>query len=1084
MSTTTNETTTELALAFQPAGFEEIPATTILTRLNYYDGKFLRADDLRLEQDYHRSVAELGARAGGSGLAYGFDVSLASGDELTIGGGLAFDPAGRVLYLPGSFSVGLQAVVDATARMLLRMSTFGEGAGTFAVCASDTATPTAPAAGVELYVLSIAHAEEACGEEDVFGKLCDDGCATSTDRANVLEGIVLRARPFRPSTPFAVSKVVQLTEKHIRSQLASAAFADERLVVPSLISKAGLLGGAWCSGAAAPSGWEVPIAVVGKLTSTTFVDEWIVRRERMEAPPRRYWAWTMAMRPWDAFLAQVLQFQCQLPSALAGQGGGVTDPCAQSRDALGEAVRYMGQLQVALAPPAAPEPAAVETLPAEPGGFLTKLGGIVRLQNLQSMLSTVLQEVSVASQRILVDGGIVELPPAGYLPVAPGTTPPVDVQVRRLLGDGVDLRFCVTTPDYIPHALEKRQHMDRISLLQGLDDPSNKPPVDILVPNGTLGPVAAQAQGWDAQLAFSAALAGSPIYKPVLTHVVTPPEIVLHGVGRSARVAGGGGELEFAGPGATEAAAGGPTSGTFAGSLSASFDVDPFGLGVGGTFTVSADGALAADEAAGAVGVRGSISATLTVQQPAQQTPNGTVVTATGTLQGNRSEAGAEVAPGTGSMQVVVDLTRSGQTYEAKVTSGDGGSGGVLLWASWQGSPLTVLAAGESEAAAGAEPTATASNAASLLGEKTPLANPAAAAKLVASSDVFSSSNQLNVQAHDALQTLAKVFSDPGYTGAVAQKLFSATADGGGSAGLTATLDWVLFARRRHKDCQTAPPPPVATKTYGVYVIEADGSAAYKLALSAVVHDEAVELERVGVRPAGTVSFTAATATLTTPAQAVVSAWSQAQPGGLIAAVVVATNETDEAATLLQQRVYAYQTAIASVSKPDANEQFFTHALLSSLPSGGVDGQIVLITQPQTIGFHVYAAGNSDAAASLARLVEGGITFDKYFANFEKANALIDLGTVTFADATATVEANALRTLAEANLQNGIERFVVVSQSGAPAEPENDQANAIMTALGATAPLPNVETVAAGAGIVWPADSPFVVVLEAPGMLT
>lgn len=1085
MSTTSTETTTELALAFQPAGYDEIPATTILTRLNYYDGKFLRADDLRLEQDYHRRLAELGARAGGSGVVYGFDVSLGSGDELTVGGGLGFDPAGRVLYLPAPFSIGLQAVADATSRMLMRASALGDGAGAFTICAADTPAQPPTSVGPEFYLLTIAHAEDACGDEDVFGKLCDDGCATSTDRARVLEGIVLRARAYQPSTAFASSKVVQLTERHIRSQLASAAFADERLVVPSRISKAGLLSGAWCNGAAAPTGWEVPIAVVGKLTASTFVDEWIVRRERMETPPRRYWAWTMAMRPWDAFLAQILQFQCQLPSALGGQNGaGVTDPCAQQRDVLGDAARYIGQLQIALAPPAGGADAPVHVLSTEPGSFLTEIGGLARLQNLQLKLSDVLQQVTAPSQRILVDGGIVELPPAGYLPVTPGTTPPVDVQVRRLLGDGVDLRFCVTTPDYIPHALEKGQHMERISLLQGLDDPNAKPPVDILVPDGTLGAAAVQAHGWDAQLAFSAAVLGGTFAETSLTHLVTPPAVVVHGVARSAPVAGGGGELVFAGPGSLQPVAGGAGSGSLAAYASARFDVDPFALGVGGVFSLSAEGALANPASKPALGVRGSVTASLTVEQPAQETSAGTVLTAAGSLQGSRTETGADVPPSSGAMQVSLRITRSGQTYEVAVTSDAAGSPGeVLLWATWQGTPTTVLAAGEIQAVAGVEPAGAAATAATLIGVATPLANPRAAAKLVGSTDIFSPSNQLNVQAHGALQTLSDAFSDAQYTGTVATRLFSPTVDGGGATGITATRDWVLFVRRRHKDCQVAQAPPPATKTYGVYVIEADNAEAYKLALSAVMHDDAIELKRVGVRGAGDAAFSAGTATLTSAAASVVAAWSATNPGGLIAAAVVATDETDETTAMLQQRVYAYQTAVASVSKPETNEQLFNRASLASLPDAGVDGQIVFITQPQPIRYHVYATGNSDATASLARLVEGGISIDKYFSVFA-ATMLIDLGTLTFADTTATVETNALKTLADVGLQNGMERFVVISQSGAPTEPESDQASAIMSEIGATAPLPNVETVAAAAGIAWPSDSPFVVLLAAPGLIT
>src|SRR5262249_18095453 len=119
--------------------------------------------------------------------------------------------------------------------------------------------------------------------------------------------------------------------------------------------KPGLLSGIWCHGAAAPSGWEVPIAVVGKLTSTTFVDEWVVRRERMDTPPRRYWQGRMCMRPWDAFLAQVLQFQCQLPSVLAGHEGDSTavDPCAAHVDVIREVTAYVSDLAYAVGRPEA-----------------------------------------------------------------------------------------------------------------------------------------------------------------------------------------------------------------------------------------------------------------------------------------------------------------------------------------------------------------------------------------------------------------------------------------------------------------------------------------------------------------------------------------------------------------------------------------------------------------------------------------------------------------------------------------------------------------------------------------------------------
>jgi hypothetical protein len=118
------------------------------------------------------------------------------------------------------------------------------------------------------------------------------------------------------------------------------------------------------------------------------------------------------------------------------------------------------------------------------------------------------------TDRIAIVEGFGGMSSAGYLPVLTGTSISVNDQVRALLGDGLDLRFCITTVDYIAHAFEEAQHMDRISLLQGLDDPSNKPKVDILVPDGkATGATASTAGVYAAGLRFSAKETGGLSYK-------------------------------------------------------------------------------------------------------------------------------------------------------------------------------------------------------------------------------------------------------------------------------------------------------------------------------------------------------------------------------------------------------------------------------------------------------------------------------------------------------------------------------------------------------------------------------------------
>ena len=58
----------ELVLLGQQGGLTIIPQPTVLTRLNYFDGKFLRASDLQLEQLYLRMLVEVSNLGGGAGV--------------------------------------------------------------------------------------------------------------------------------------------------------------------------------------------------------------------------------------------------------------------------------------------------------------------------------------------------------------------------------------------------------------------------------------------------------------------------------------------------------------------------------------------------------------------------------------------------------------------------------------------------------------------------------------------------------------------------------------------------------------------------------------------------------------------------------------------------------------------------------------------------------------------------------------------------------------------------------------------------------------------------------------------------------
>jgi hypothetical protein len=276
----------------------------------------------------------------------------------------------------------------------------------------------------------------------------------------------------------------------------------------------------------------------------------------MDPPPRRYWAYRMSMRPWQSYLAEILQFQCQLSEVLTGSGDGTTiDPCAPAKDALGAASALFGKLQgyyadfsSRLASLSAADRELLKSMPFFAGG-IAEIGAMKDKLTAMGIGDPAAAGAAAGADRILIDWGFVELPSAGYLPVVPGAKETVNSQVRRLMGPGVDLRFCVVTPDYVPHALEMRQHMDRITLLDGIVDPTKKPKVDILVPNGTIVEATQAADGRPFEVTLFTADKTLPTGMVSYLGGVGGANAVLKGAGRSHALDSGGAEFHFAGMG-------------------------------------------------------------------------------------------------------------------------------------------------------------------------------------------------------------------------------------------------------------------------------------------------------------------------------------------------------------------------------------------------------------------------------------------------------------------------------------------------------------------------------------------------------
>jgi hypothetical protein len=493
---------------------------------------------------------EVSNQAGGWGVVHGFDTTLGNQRAtLELGPGLAIDAAGRVLLLPHAASVGVRELIERSRAQSsggTRTNGRSNGHGAFDDCEVDDPDQEEPGSAfpVSLYLISIAHVEALCGEEDVYGKLCEDACVTSSERPYRLEGVVLRASPL--SLGPGTCDASWLGSRHVRSRVASAYFAAERRRLGRTMSGTRLRQELWCLGARTEPGTDVPLAVVAVNGDVVeFLDAWTARRERMEAPARRYWAWQMMMRPWNVYLAQILQFQCQLRGLLAGgpRPGEPDDPCSDQHRVLRATRQLLDRVEAQQ-----PEP-VLSSGPSAGGGTAFDQDFLVRAAELRREVAAVLESPDTPRQtRVLIDGGIVELPPAGYLPVVPGAAT-VNAQVRRLLGEGVDLRFCVVRPDFVAHALEEAQHMERICLLRGLDDPALREAVDVLVPDGELLP-GARVSGLlfdtNLQLFLPQESGDRPDDEPE-PDMEEQPTQRMRGVGRAEALPGGGGAFHFAG---------------------------------------------------------------------------------------------------------------------------------------------------------------------------------------------------------------------------------------------------------------------------------------------------------------------------------------------------------------------------------------------------------------------------------------------------------------------------------------------------------------------------------------------------------
>lgn len=407
-----------------------------IERLNAFDGLFLRSEHLRVMQDYARELAIAVGAAGGPGVVEGYTVTWSDDrhEGLTVGPGLAIDAQGRPLRSNRDLTV---SVGD--------LPTAGDDA---------------------FYWVEIRRESWRYEDVPVTGTICDEPCAAgATERLYEVEGVRVLLVPGRVTFPNPQGG-------NRRPWLASQLFARERTAAqagPPDISDRD----AWAPPeppGQRPTGVRLAVYLPSNDLNERELDVWAARRDRGAPPPVREWQWRLGLRPWDVFVAQILQFQSTLADYLR------RSPAVDTADRLAQLLAGLADVT-----------ASASGLPGEQVA--------ARLRELRQLFPDATDLDAAGVEPPTLPGlRFGDLPAAGFLPYTPSpagygrealeaSLEAVREETERLLGPGVTVTVCTGRPVDVAQLIQEAQHRDRIPL----DRTDDHPAVQVLVPVGDGG---------------------------------------------------------------------------------------------------------------------------------------------------------------------------------------------------------------------------------------------------------------------------------------------------------------------------------------------------------------------------------------------------------------------------------------------------------------------------------------------------------------------------------------------------------------------------------------------------------------------
>jgi hypothetical protein len=771
-------------------GVTFVPASGAVVGLNYYDGRFLRADDLNLERRSQRGYVELSNRSGSSGPVRGFDLSGLGTGRLHLSAGLATAPRGQVLHLPEDVQASVTDLLPGGSGSGSGMgSGMGNGTGTAAATGfepcSTASTPggggTVTVAGTALYLVCLTSASSLQGTAEVVGRLCE-GCVTATDRPYLVDGVTLLLRPLTLDTqPFTLPGTTT-PDIHLRSQVASAFFAVERTAAGAMSAQA-LASTLWSVGAVSQAGDDaVVLGVLGwNGNQITLLDPWTARRESMQSPPSVYWAGRLEQRPLPVFLAQVLQFQDQLSAAPAAPGG--------SRQELVD--RGFVELPSAGYLPVTPETSDLrDRLSAQFGPGVQLWLSAVRRDQVPHEFERAQHMDRISLLRGLHDEAHREqvdiLVPDGLITAAQGG---LGFAVDFALGQDVGAALDVARDN--PRGTARGQGAGRVEPGPGFNA---RAALAVALPRAAdalarlLRPADDEGSG---AAAFLADTRTSPA-------VDTPAPGLLRSLADRVQAASAAPRVRAAGSLAAVPV------GTFrvaAVAASLTVDDDPFELADGKATRFQFEGSAYQP---GTRPIAANLQAWGTLTRKFSSGGQVTV-SATGGFALSGSGLGSPDRGGTFEDRILL-LTRSAQDGET-VTVRDNASS-LVVDLHWKGDPVHAEAslrrrkAGQQAGGEGDPP-------------------PIAALTAVQDAGIGRAGNTYHDSAASALALLAAAHTDPEYAEREYQRLFPP--DDRSAATVQARRDWVLFRRRRREDREGDPVTPVALDSVTVQVLRVEG---------------------------------------------------------------------------------------------------------------------------------------------------------------------------------------------------------------------------------------------------------------------